>query len=111
MGAVLRVHDPDLGRDLAIKMLRAEYRGWADLERRFLEEAQVAAQLQHPGVAPVHEVGRLPDGRPYFAMKLVQGRTLAELPGCGPTRRTTCRASCRSSSRSARRWPSPTASG
>src|SRR5262249_43977853 len=39
----------------------------------------VTAQLQHPGVPPVHEVGRLDDGRPFFAMKLVKGRTLAEL--------------------------------
>jgi serine/threonine-protein kinase len=79
MGSVVRVHDPELNRDLALKALREDHRGRVDLERRFLEEAQVAAQLQHPNIAPVHEVGRLPDGRPYFTMKLVQGRTLAEL--------------------------------
>src|SRR5262249_41448568 len=45
----------------------------------FLEEAQVCGQLQHPGVPPVHELGTLPDGRPFFAMKLVKGHTLAEL--------------------------------
>src|SRR5262249_30803250 len=50
-----------------------------DAVRRFVEEAQVIGQLQHPGIVPVHGLGRLPDGRPYFAMKLVQGRTLAEL--------------------------------
>jgi serine/threonine protein kinase len=47
--------------------------------RRFVEEAQVCGQLQHPGIVPVHDLGRLEDGRPFFAMKLVKGRTLAEL--------------------------------
>src|SRR5438128_150585 len=79
MGIVLRGRDPELNRTLAIKVLLDKYRGNAEVERRFLEEVQVTAQLQHPGVPPVHEVGRLDDGRPFFAMKLVKGRTLAEL--------------------------------
>src|SRR5947209_12300654 len=66
MGTVWRAHDPDLNRPLAIKMLLAA--GRPDLERRFLEEAQVTGQLQHPGIPPVHEIGKLPDGRPFFAM-------------------------------------------
>src|SRR5262249_5238598 len=45
----------------------------------FVEEAQIGGQLQHPGVVPVHELGQLPDGRPYFTMKLVRGRTLVAL--------------------------------
>jgi eukaryotic-like serine/threonine-protein kinase len=79
MGIVFRGRDPDLNHTLAIKVLIDKYRGYADVERRFLEEVQITAQLQHPGVPPVHEVGRLEDGRPFFAMKLVKGRTLAEL--------------------------------
>src|SRR5262249_11795883 len=47
--------------------------------RRFVEEAQVGGQLQHPGLVPVHELGHFEDGRPYFTMKLIQGRTLAAL--------------------------------
>ena len=47
--------------------------------RRFVEEAQISGQLQHPGVVPVYELGTLADDRPYFAMKLVKGRTLAAL--------------------------------
>src|SRR5262249_26016741 len=78
IGRVLRGRDPDLGRDLAVKLLRDEYRGHAALERRFVAEAQVGGQLQHPGVVPVYELGRFPDQRPYFTMKLVRGRTLAE---------------------------------
>jgi serine/threonine-protein kinase len=78
-GIVYRVRDPELNRPLAVKVLRPELHGEPDAVRRFLEEAQVMGQLQHPGIVPVHAVGRLPDGRPYFAMKLVQGRTLAAL--------------------------------
>jgi tetratricopeptide (TPR) repeat protein len=79
MGVVYQARDPALGRDIAIKVLREDYRGRPDAEQRFLAEAQVTGQLQHPGVPPVHQVGRLADGRPFLAMKLIQGRTLAEL--------------------------------
>jgi serine/threonine-protein kinase len=79
MGVVLRGRDGDLGRDLAIKVLLEKYRDSADVVRRFLEEAQVGGQLQHPGIVPIHELGRADDGRPYFTMKLVKGHTLAAL--------------------------------
>jgi serine/threonine-protein kinase len=79
MGVVLRARDPDLDRPLAVKVLLPQHRGRPDLEQRFLEEARLTGQLQHPGVPPVHELGRLDDGRPFFAMKLVKGRTLAAL--------------------------------
>jgi tetratricopeptide (TPR) repeat protein len=79
MGAILRAHDPELNRAQAVKVLLKELAGRPEVERRFLEEAQVAGRLQHPGVPPVHDVGRLDDGRPFFAMKLIQGRDLAEL--------------------------------
>jgi serine/threonine-protein kinase len=79
MGEVLAGRDPALNRPLAVKVLREDHRGNAELERRFLEEAQVCGQLQHPGVPPVYDLGRLDDGRPFFTMKLVRGRTLAEV--------------------------------
>jgi eukaryotic-like serine/threonine-protein kinase len=79
MGVVLKGRDPDLGRDLAFKVLRAELAGQPAAVQRFVEEAQVGGQLQHPGVVPVYDLGRFADGRPYFAMKLVKGRTLADL--------------------------------
>src|SRR5262249_21740082 len=79
MGVVYRAYDPDCCRRLAVKVLLERYRGDANLERRFLGEAQLTAQLQHPGVVPVHEIGWLPDGRPFFAMKLVEGRALDQL--------------------------------
>jgi tetratricopeptide (TPR) repeat protein/tRNA A-37 threonylcarbamoyl transferase component Bud32 len=84
MGIVLRGRDPDLGRDLAVKFLRPEHHGDAGLERRFVEEAQIAGQMQHPGIVPVYELGRFPDQRPYFTMKLIKGSNLAELLNVGP---------------------------
>jgi serine/threonine protein kinase len=47
--------------------------------QRFVEEAQIGGQLQHPGIVPVYELGAWRDERPFFAMKLVEGRTLAAL--------------------------------
>ena len=79
MGAVFKGRDPELGRDLAVKVLLERNRDNAEVVRRFVEEAQIGGQLQHPGVVPVYEAGRLPDSRPYFTMKLVEGQTLAAL--------------------------------
>jgi serine/threonine-protein kinase len=79
MGVVYRGHDPDLDRMLAVKVLLEEHRDNEQLVRRFLEEAHIMGQLQHPGVAPIHELGRLADGRPFFSMRQIQGQTLAEL--------------------------------
>ena len=79
MGVVLKGHDTDLGRDLAVKVLQEQFRDEPEMIRRFVEEAQIGGQLQHPGVVPVYELGSLEDRRPYIAMQLVNGRTLAEL--------------------------------
>ena len=79
MGEVLKGRDPDLGRDVAIKVLREDLRKNGDLVRRFVEEAQISGQLQHPGVVPIYELGTFADKRPFFCMKLVKGRTLAEV--------------------------------
>ena len=79
MGAVLKGRDVDLGRDLAIKVILEEHRDVPEIVRRFVEEAQIGGQLQHPGIVPVYELGRFPDGRLFIAMKLIRGRTLAAL--------------------------------
>ncbi len=79
MGTVFKAHDPELGRDLAVKVLHERHRATSDLIRRFIEEAQIGGQLQHPGIVPVYELGAFGDGRPYFTMKLIKGRTLATL--------------------------------
>jgi tetratricopeptide (TPR) repeat protein len=76
LGRVTRVHDRELGRDIAIKELikRGDRR-----EVRFLREALITARLEHPGIVPVYEAGRWPDGTPFYAMKLVSGRPLRDL--------------------------------
>ena len=79
MGAVFRGRDSDLNRELAIKVLLEKYAANPVVLGRFVEEAQIGGQLQHPGIVPVYELGRFPDDRPFFAMKLVKGRTLADL--------------------------------
>jgi serine/threonine-protein kinase len=79
MGAVLRGHDPDLRRDLAVKLLLPDRQNDPEALSRFTEEAQIGGQLQHPGIVPVYEVGRSADQQPYFTMKLVHGHTLAAL--------------------------------
>jgi serine/threonine-protein kinase len=60
-------------------VLLETHQGRTELRRRFVEEAQISGQLQHPGIAPVYALGQLGDGRPYFSMKLVKGQTLAKL--------------------------------
>ncbi len=79
MGMVVRALDPDFDRPLAVKIVLSQPGTRPDLERRLFEEARITAWLQHPGIAPVHEMGRLEDGRPFFAMKLIEGQTLAAI--------------------------------
>jgi formylglycine-generating enzyme required for sulfatase activity/tRNA A-37 threonylcarbamoyl transferase component Bud32 len=79
MGEVRRVRDVVLNRFLAMKILRPELATKRAAVVRFIAEAQATAQLQHPGVVPVHDIGRLPDGRWYFTMKELVGQTLEEV--------------------------------
>ncbi len=79
VGVVYRAHDVDLGRDVALKVLLDGHEKNPDMLRRFVEEAQIGGQLQHPGVCSIHEMGLLGPDRPYFTMKLVKGRTLSAL--------------------------------
>lgn len=76
IGRVVVAHDRRLNRTVAIKELLERT---PSAEARFVREALIAARLQHPGVVPIHEAGRWPSGEPYYAMKLVSGRTLKEL--------------------------------
>lgn len=105
---ILKGHDMDLGRDVAVKVLDKRLCERMDVVQRFVEDAQIGGQLQHPGIVPVYELGLMADERPYFTMKLVRGRTLATLLSERETP-TSNRATCsRTSSRSARRWPTRT---
>ncbi len=79
MSVILKGHDTDLGRDVAVKVLEPELAKRPEVVQRFVEEAQIGGQLQHPGIVPVYELGMMDDDRPYFTMKLIKGRTLASL--------------------------------
>ena len=79
MGVICRAVDVALDRDVAIKVLRGCHRDSHRLKQRFIDEARVTGGLQHPGIVPIYEVGETPDGNVFFAMKLVEGETLAEL--------------------------------
>ncbi len=77
-GIVFTARDHILHRDVAIKTLREGHSPQSAASKRFLDEARITGQLQHPGIPPIHDLGALPDGRPFLAMKLIRGRTLAE---------------------------------
>jgi serine/threonine protein kinase len=83
MGTVYLARDEELGREVAIKIPNAL--ASAELERRLAREARVLAALEHPGIVPIHDFGRLADGRLFYVMKRVKGRTLREhLPDVAP---------------------------
>jgi hypothetical protein len=79
MGEVWRGYDMLLARGVAIKVLRERVLADGGLRARFEEEARHVSQLEHPSIVPVYDLGELPDGRPFFVMKLINGQTLAEL--------------------------------
>jgi serine/threonine protein kinase len=75
MGVVYAAEDARLGRRVALKVLDLSD-ATGELEERLVREARVLAQLEHPGIVPVHDVGKLNDGRVFYAMKFVEGRQL-----------------------------------
>jgi serine/threonine-protein kinase len=75
MCTVFLAEDPNLGRRVAIKVLDVPDES-GELAERLKREARILAGLEHPGIAPVHDVGRLPDGRVFYAMKFVAGPRL-----------------------------------
>ena len=75
MAGVYRVEDTALNREIALKVVSLVDSS-GDLAARLLQEARVIAQLEHPGIVPVHDAGTLADGRVFYTMKLVQGRSL-----------------------------------
>ncbi|MCL4691030.1 MAG: protein kinase, partial [Candidatus Hydrogenedentes bacterium] len=88
MGRVLLVHDEHLGREVALKELLPLAGGQAEATTpmrlsmgvlaRFLQEARITGQLEHPSIVPVYELGRRSDGTLYYTMKLVRGKTMAD---------------------------------
>ena len=106
-GHVFRAIDAELGRTVAIKVPRAGVLASQDDVERFLREARSAAQLKHPGIVTLHEVGHADDGTYYLVEEFVPGKTLERR-----LRRRADPAPARgraASPRSPRRWNTPTA--
>jgi serine/threonine-protein kinase len=81
-GGVARVFealDNDVGRKVAVKVLKDGTQATPRMLEKLIEEAQITGQLEHPNIVPVHDLGLLPSGEVFFAMKLVRGRSLAEI--------------------------------
>ena len=82
MGRIIATRDESIGREVALKTLHQPDRAAATLSsdqaERFIREARVQGQLEHPAIVPVYEIGQLPDGAPYFTMKRVRGVSLAD---------------------------------
>ena len=79
MGVVVLARDRYLQRDLAMKVISLDKSADPAFVDRFIEEAQIAGQLQHPSIVPIHDIGKLEDDRPFFTMKLIRGETLEVL--------------------------------
>jgi WD40 repeat protein len=75
MGRILAARDLRIGRPVAVKELLGQSPG---LAARFEREARVTARLQHPGIVPIYEIGRWPDGTPFYSMRMVEGQTLRD---------------------------------
>ena len=78
LGEVLIAYDRQLNRDVAIKQIKPKWQSHEEARHRFAQEAEVTARLEHPGVVPVYAMGTWEDGRPYYAMRFIQGTTLAD---------------------------------
>ena len=79
MGEVRRVRDVELNRTLAMKIIHPHLMSHSGALSRFVDEGQVGAQLQHPNIVPVHEIGTLENGRLYITMQEIKGRELGSL--------------------------------
>jgi eukaryotic-like serine/threonine-protein kinase len=78
VGQIWVARDATLGREVALKELRPEQIGNSIVRSRFLDEARITGQLEHPGIVPIYELARHPDdGRPFYTMRFVRGRTLS----------------------------------
>ncbi|MDR1480746.1 MAG: serine/threonine protein kinase [Planctomycetaceae bacterium] len=75
MGRIMIAYDQHLKRDVALKELHKEVIDDISIVRRFVGEAEITAQLEHPGIVPIHWLGLDKDGLPYYTMKLIRGKT------------------------------------
>ncbi|MCC6998555.1 MAG: protein kinase [Deltaproteobacteria bacterium] len=79
MGEVRQCEDRRIGREVAVKVMRGQAAALGDGAARFVREARIQGQLEHPAIVPVHDLGVGPDGLPYFTMKRLRGLTLEQI--------------------------------
>jgi serine/threonine-protein kinase len=77
LGKVSVAHDDELDREVALKEIQRRHAGRRESQLRFLTEARITGSLEHPGVVPIYSMGNFSDGRPYYTMRLIKGKTLA----------------------------------
>lgn len=78
LGIVSVAHDAELTREVALKEIKPAFADHNDSRARFLKEAEITGRLEHPGIVPVYGLGTYPDGRPYYAMRMIKGSSLKE---------------------------------
>ncbi|TWU57703.1 protein kinase domain-containing protein [Rubripirellula reticaptiva] len=78
LGEVLIALDQQLGRQVAIKQIKPQWKNHREARERFVQEAEVTGRLEHPGIVPVYAMGTWPDGRRFYAMRFIQGDTLKQ---------------------------------
>jgi WD40 repeat protein/serine/threonine protein kinase len=97
LGEVFVARDGELGREVALKAIQERFADDEHNQARFVREAQITGNLEHPGIVPVYGLGRSPDGRPYYAMRFIEGESFdaaiarfhkAEGPGRDPGERS-----------------------
>ena len=78
LGRVFVAYDNELSREVALKEIKPERSDDPESRGRFIREAEVTGSLEHPGIVPVYGLGAYPDGRPFYAMRFVRGKSLKE---------------------------------
>ncbi len=81
LGRIFLARDEELGRPVALKEIRDDKKDHPTLRARFVREAEITGNLEHPGIVPVYGLGHYDDGRPFYAMRFIQGDSLKEAIG------------------------------
>ena len=77
IGQVWLARDSELQRDVAVKEIQPQFAGSENQRARFVLEAEITGNLEHPGIVPVYSLGRNADGQPYYAMRFIEGESFS----------------------------------
>ncbi len=78
LGVVSVANDTELSREVALKEIKPKFADHMNSRARFLKEAEITGRLEHPGIVPVYGLGTYPDGRPFYAMRMIRGKSLQD---------------------------------